>query len=56
MTNNKTQNKIAEPGKKVEELKTKLCLCNLVQEPSKNIVDQSMHIHNPRTEFNFQNN
>ena len=26
MTNNKTQNKIAEPGNKVEELKTKLCL------------------------------
>ena len=24
MTNNKTQNKVAEPGKKVEELKTKI--------------------------------
>ena len=50
MTNNKTQNKIAEPGKKVEELKTKLCLhvCNLVQEPSKNIVDQSMYTVFPR--------
>ena len=55
MTNNKTQNKIAEVGKKVEELKTKLCLCNLVQEPS-NIVDQSLYIHNPHREFNFQNN
>ena len=29
---------------------------NLVQEPSKNVVDQSMYIHNPRTEFNFQDN
>ena len=35
MTNNKTQNKIAEPGKKVEELKTKLCLIrNLVLKPA----------------------